>query len=138
MASIRRTSRRHAERPIELSTLTGAQLELLKLVRRRPGVSIADAAQELRLASNTVSTLVRQLTEEGMMLRRVHGSDRRVAQLELSADIRRKVDAWRDRRVLALGDAVGLLSRQDQRALVEAVPVLATLAERLEEQDAGE
>ncbi|HEY1635005.1 MAG TPA: winged helix-turn-helix transcriptional regulator, partial [Acidimicrobiales bacterium] len=62
IASIRRAGRRQAGRPVELSSLTGAQLELLRLVRRRPGVSIADAAQELRLAPNTVSTLVRQLT----------------------------------------------------------------------------
>jgi DNA-binding MarR family transcriptional regulator len=137
MASIRRAGRREAERPVELSTLTGAQLELLRLVRRRPGVSIADAAQDLRLAPNTVSTLVRQLTDEGMILRRVHGSDRRVARLELSADIRRKVDAWRDRRVVGLGDAVGRLPPEDQRSLIDAVPMLARLAEHLEEQGTG-
>ena len=122
---------------MELSSLTGGQLELLRLVRRRPGVSIADAAQELRLAPNTVSTLVRQLTKGGLMLRRVHGSDRRVAQLELSADIRRKVDAWRDRRVLALGDAIERLSPDDHRSVIDALPVLARLAEQLEDQGAG-
>jgi DNA-binding MarR family transcriptional regulator len=137
MASIRRAGRRHAGRPVELSSLTGAQLELLRLVRRRPGVSIAEAAQELRLAPNTVSTLVHQLTKGGLMLRGVHGSDRRVARLELSAHIRRKVDAWRDRRVLALGDAIERLSPQDRRSMVEALPVLARLAEHLEEQGAG-
>jgi DNA-binding MarR family transcriptional regulator len=137
MASIRRAGRRHAGRPLELSSLTGAQLELLRLVRRRPGVSIADAAQELRLAPNTVSTLVRQLTEGGMVFRRVCGTDRRVARLELSADIRRKVDAWRDQRVLALGDAIERLSSEDQRCMIEALRVLARLAEHLEEQVAG-
>jgi DNA-binding MarR family transcriptional regulator len=133
MASIRRAGRHHAGRPVELSSLTGAQLELLRLVRRRSGVSIADAAQELRLAPNTVSTLVRQLTEGGLMLRRVHGTDRRVARLELSADIRRKVDAWRDRRVLGLSEAIGRLSREDQGSVVAALPLLARLAEHLEE-----
>ncbi|HEY1634071.1 MAG TPA: MarR family transcriptional regulator, partial [Acidimicrobiales bacterium] len=118
---------------VELSSLTGAQLELLRLVRRRPGVSIADAAQELRLAPNTVSTLVRQLTERGLMLRRVHDTDRRVARLELSADIRRKVDAWRDRRVVGLGESIGRLSPEDQRSMVAALPLLARLAEHLEE-----
>lgn len=133
IASIRRAGRRQAGRPVELSSLTGAQLELLRLVRRRPGVSIADAAQELRLAPNTVSTLVRQLTERGLMLRRVHDTDRRVARLELSADIRRKVDAWRDRRVVGLGESIGRLSPEDQRSMVAALPLLARLAEHLEE-----
>ena len=41
MASIRRSGRLLARRPVELSTLTGAQLELVRLVRRRPGVSVA-------------------------------------------------------------------------------------------------
>jgi DNA-binding MarR family transcriptional regulator len=133
LASIRRAGRRHAGRPVELSSLTGGQLELLRLVRRRPGVSIADAAQELRLAPNTVSTLVRQLTEGGLMIRRVHGADRRVARLELSADIRRKVDAWRDRRVVGLGEAIGRLSPEDEDSVVAALPLLARLAEHLEE-----
>jgi DNA-binding MarR family transcriptional regulator len=137
MASIRRSGRRHAGRPVELSSLTGAQLELARLVRRRPGVSIAEAAQELRLAPNTVSTLVGQLTEAGLLLRRVDESDRRVARLELSADIRRKIDAWRDRRVVALDAAIGGLSRRDQRGLVDAVPTLARLAEQLEAHGAG-
>jgi DNA-binding MarR family transcriptional regulator len=133
IASIRRAGRRQAGRPVELSSLTGAQLELLRLVRRRPGVSIADAAQELRLAPNTVSTLVRHLTEGGLLLRRVHGTDRRVARLELSVDIRRKVDAWRDRRVVGLGEAIGRLSPDDQRSVGAALPLLARLAEHLED-----
>jgi DNA-binding CsgD family transcriptional regulator len=53
-ARIRRAGRRYSGRPVELSLLTGAQLELVRLVRRRPGLSVADAAQELGLAANTV------------------------------------------------------------------------------------
>ena len=82
--SIRRTGRRIAGRPTEFASLTGAQLELVRLVRRRPGVSVAEAASELQLAPNTVSTLVRRLTETGIVVRTVDGVDRRVARLDLA------------------------------------------------------
>jgi DNA-binding MarR family transcriptional regulator len=130
--SIRRTGRRIAGRPAEFASLTGAQLELVRLVRQRPGVSVAEAARELRLAPNTVSTLVRQLTETGIVVRTVDGADRRVARLELAAELRRKVNTWRDRRVVALGGAIGELPAAQQRRLVEALPALAQLAKQFE------
>jgi DNA-binding MarR family transcriptional regulator len=135
MASIRRTSRRRAWRPAELFSLTWSQLELVRLVRRQPGVSVAEAASELRLAPNTVSTLVRQLTDLGLLSRCADASDRRVARLNLSADIRRKVDAWRDRRLEALTSAMGQLSVREKRCLEEAVKVLGCLAEYLDAEE---
>lgn len=134
VGAVRRTSRRHASRPVELSTLTGSQLELARLIRRRPGVSIAEAAQDLRLAPNTVSTLVRQLSERGLVVRQVDADDRRFARLELAADLRRKIDAWRDRRVVALGAAIGSLPAAERKQLVAALPLLARVAERLDEE----
>jgi DNA-binding MarR family transcriptional regulator len=131
-ARIRRAGRRHSGRPVELSLLTGAQLELVRLVRRRPGLSVADAAHELGLAANTVSTLVRQLTDAGLIVRQVDQSDRRIARLELSRAISSKVDAWRDRRVVALAEAIGHLSEDDQERLSEAAALLARVADRLE------
>jgi DNA-binding MarR family transcriptional regulator len=131
MASLRRTLRRRALRPTELFSLTGSQLELVRLVRRQPGVSVAEAASELRLAPNTVSTLVRQLSDLRLLSRSADASDRRVARLDLSTDIRRKVDAWRDRRVDALTSAMGQLSVREERCLEEAVKVLARLGAHL-------
>ena len=70
LSAVRRAVRRRADRPVELLALTGAQLELVRLLRREPGVSIADAAGRLRVAPNTVSTLVRQLADAGVLERR--------------------------------------------------------------------
>ncbi|MGH3003349.1 MAG: MarR family winged helix-turn-helix transcriptional regulator [Gaiellaceae bacterium] len=135
--SIRRTSRRRSTRPVELAALTGTQLELARLVRRRPGISVTDAARELRLAANTVSTLVRELTDRRIVVRRVDADDRRIARLKLSEDIRRKIDDWRDRRVVALGAAVEALPAADRRRLAGALPLLARLVEHLDEQEAS-
>jgi DNA-binding MarR family transcriptional regulator len=135
MASIRRSGRLLARRPVELSTLTGSQIDLVSLVRRRPGVSVAQAAEELQLAPNTVSTLVRQLTDERLLLRRVDPIDRRVARLELTAGMQRKVGAFLDRRLAMLGTAMNRLSTGDQRRLTDSLAALVRLAERLKEQE---
>jgi DNA-binding MarR family transcriptional regulator len=131
-ARIRRAGRRYSGRPVELSLLTGAQLELVRLVRRRPGVSVADAAQELGLAPNTVSTLVRALTDTGFLVRQVDPADRRIARLELSPAINSKVAAWRDRRVVALAEAIGELAADEQEQLAESLALLARVADQLE------
>lgn len=129
---IRRAARRRGRRPAELSQLTGSQLELVRLLRRRPGVSVADAAAELALAPNTVSTLVRQCAEAGLIVRRVDADDRRVARLELSPHISDTVHAWRDRRMLAVGEAIGALSEAERLRLAQALPLLARVADQLE------
>ncbi len=135
LATLRRAIRRRAARPESLSSLTGAQAELIRLLRRRPGTSIADAAAELGLAANTVSTLVRQLAEAGLVVRGVDGADRRVARLDLRPSVRRTVEAWRDRRLDALDDALAALPRTDRAALEAAVPVLLRLASSLDRQE---
>jgi DNA-binding MarR family transcriptional regulator len=131
-ASIRRSLRRQAGRPVEFGSLTGSQLELVRLVRRRPGISVADAAKELRLASNTVSTLVGQLIHAGLVVRHIDSSDRRIARLELAEEIRGKVTAWRDRRTVVFGDAIASLPPDDRLCLARALPLLARLADDLE------
>jgi len=119
MASIRRSGRLLAKRPIELSTLTSSQLDLIRVVLRRPGVSVTNAAEELRLAPNTVSTLVRQLTDEHLLTRRIDPQDRRVARLDLTPGMRRKVSAFQDRRVAMLVSAMEQMTASDRRCLAD-------------------
>ena len=138
LAAIRRAGRRHSARPVELSSLTGAQLELARLVHRQRGTSVAAAAEELRLAPNTVSTLVCELASAGLLTRRTDPADRRVAQLELSPSLDRKIGVWRDRRATSLATAIERLSEPDRRRLEAALPVLAHLADELDVVGAGQ
>lgn len=138
LSGIRRNARRHAARPAELAQLTDAQLELVRLVRRQRGVSVAEAAAALRLAPNTVSTLVRQLTEAGLLVRLTDSTDRRVARLRLAQDISNKVDAWRDRSAIAVSRALGKLSETDRRRVHDAIPALVRLAGALREEEGRE
>jgi DNA-binding MarR family transcriptional regulator len=133
MASLRRAIRRTARRPVELAGLTGAQLELVRLLRRHPGLSIAEAARELRVAPNTVSTLVRQLADAGLVTREVDVVDRRVARLHLDPAMQRKFEAWRDRRVESLERALSALSPLERKRVESAIPTLLRLGSELEE-----
>jgi DNA-binding MarR family transcriptional regulator len=131
-ARIRRVGRRRQGRPEELVRLAGAQLELVKLVRRSPGVSVAQAAAELGLAANTVSTLVRRLTDEGMLVRTSDPADRRIARLDLPEGLARRVGAYRDRRMVALAAAIGTLEPDEQATIAAATALLGRVADELE------
>jgi DNA-binding MarR family transcriptional regulator len=135
--SIKRAGR-VAGRPVELSQLTGSQLDLLRLVRRRPGVSVAEAAAELRLAANSVSTLVRQLVDAGLLVRSADPADRRIAQLRLAPNMQRKVDSFRDRRVALLARAISELTPADRGRVVGLAELLGTLAVRIPQLAAGD
>jgi DNA-binding MarR family transcriptional regulator len=119
--------------PGERRELTGAQMELLVLVRRRPDLPVADAAAALRLARNTVSTLVTQLDAAGLVERRTDPSDGRVVRLRLSPAAEERMAAWRARRVAAVQAALLRLDEADRRALRAAVPALERAAAVLED-----
>jgi DNA-binding MarR family transcriptional regulator len=136
MGAIRRSGRRHAGRPEELSQLTGSQLELVRLLRRRPGISVNQVAEELNLAPNTVSTLVRQLVDAEFVVRRCQEADRRVARLDLAEDLDRKMGAFLDRRMGLLVEAMRALPVHDQRRLRSTVGVLLKLQWKIERDGA--
>jgi DNA-binding MarR family transcriptional regulator len=135
MASIRRSGRTLADQPDQLSSLTNSQVDLVRLVLRQPGISVAQAAAGLRLAPNTVSTLVRQLTERGMLVRLVDPSDRRVARLELAARLSHQLADYRDRRVAMLAGVMHRLPDDEQDMLRRGLAVLETVAEELRSQE---
>jgi DNA-binding MarR family transcriptional regulator len=137
MASIRRSGRLLAGRPVELSTLTSSQIDLVRVVWRRPGLSVSEAAEELRLAPNTVSTLVRQLTDGHLLIRRVDPADRRVARLVLTPQMQRKVAAFRDRRVAMLSNAIGQMKPSMQRRLPGLIATLDQVAAMLQDEPSG-
>ena len=111
---------------------TTAQLELIRLVRRNPDLSVADSAAELGLAPNTVSTLVRQLADTGVLERVRDSTDGRVVRLRLTSDTRRRVEAWLDRRTAVTARVLAGLDPADRAALRRALPVLVTVAGALD------
>lgn len=135
VGGLQRGLRRAIGSPWPGGQLTGAQLELLRLVRREPGLSVRGAAARLRVRPNTVSTLVAQLGAAGLVQRERDPADRRIARLALTGDAQRWLDAWRDERADALMSALGRLDPPDRRALGAALGPLERLAAALDRGD---
>ena len=131
VGQLRRQGRRLGGGPFPDGALSGAQVELVRLVRRRPGLSVAEAAAELALAPNTVSTLVGQLVGADVLTRVSDPKDRRVARLMLTTPVRQRVERWRDQRALTAAGAIADLQASQRADLERAVPIIARLAAAL-------
>lgn len=132
---LRRTTRRAVRQAWQQEPLPLAQSELLRLTARMPGITVADAAQELHLAPNTVSTLVGQLVRAGLLRRGRSSADGRTALLNVTARASKRLEEWRDLRADLAGQALARLSAADQRALTAAVPAMLHLAEEMQAID---
>ncbi len=137
LAGIQRLVRRRVRRDLRGPRLRGAQIELLGLVADRPDIGVSAAARELYLAGNSVSTLVNQLTGDGLLSRTTDPGDRRSARLRLTTEGRARLTDWRGRRGEIVAAQVALLPDDDQAALRAALPALRLLAQRLHEDVDG-
>jgi DNA-binding MarR family transcriptional regulator len=132
VSSLRRATRRAARRSWQTEPLPPAQSELLRLAAAMPGLTVAQAAQELRLAPNTVSTLIGKLVEQGLLKRIPSTSDGRSVLLEATPKARSRMAEWRDLRADLAGRALAGLTRQERASLAAAIPALRHLTERME------
>jgi DNA-binding MarR family transcriptional regulator len=98
---------------------------------------VTEAAEALALAPNTVSTLVGQLTDAGLLRREPDRDDRRVARLHVTEAARHRIEAWRDQRIELTARAVCRLAPADRDALAAAVPALTRLVGALQELEAA-
>lgn len=127
LTRLRRVLRRAVQHDWPYEPLPRTQIELLHPVAERPGSGVAEAAGELRLAANTVSTLVNELRSRGLLVRESDAADRRVARLSLSTAGEARLAAWRDRRAELLAAAFGDLSADERAALATGLPALERL-----------
>jgi DNA-binding MarR family transcriptional regulator len=132
---VHRMARRAVRQAWQQDPLPPAQSELLRLAASMPGITVADAAQELRLAPNTVSTLVGKLTAAGLLTRSRDSQDARVALLTITDAAGQRFTQWRDLRSDLAERALARLSAADRRALAAALPALLRLAEGMETRD---
>jgi len=129
--AIRRVARRAVRSSANAGALPPARSELLRLTARRPGISVAEAAQELRLAPNSVSTMVSQLTADGLLTRGRVAADGRAVRLTVTDAGAARVGQWRDIRAELAGRALERLPAADRRAIVAAIPALSRLAQQM-------
>ena len=134
LIGIPRLIRRRLRQDLTGPRLRGAQVELLRLVRGRPGIGVAAAAKELHLAGNSVSTLVNQLAADGLLVREADPQDRRAVRLTVTGAAAERMAGWDAEREDLVSRQVAALSAQDRAALSAALPALRGLAEGLHKE----
>ena len=129
----RRQLRRSTGGGFDRTGLTQSQAELLRLVGRRPDISVREAAAELGLAANTASTLVSRLAAHDLLTRTVDSTDRRVGRLRLTDAAQEVADRSRRARRTALAGALEALEDTQIDDLTKGLAVIAELTRLLQE-----
>lgn len=114
--------------------LSESQAELLRLVSRRPGVSVSVAAAELGLVPNTASTLVSKLCCAGLLERTADTADRRVSRLRLTESAQHVMDATAATRRAVLIDLLDELDDHQIGVLAKGLEVLDGITRKLQER----
>jgi DNA-binding MarR family transcriptional regulator len=135
MAVLRRQVRRALRSRGIGPQLRGAQLELLRVAHEQPGIGVAAAARELHLAANSVSTLVNQLSDAGLLVREPDPHDRRAIRLHATEVAVKLMRDWRQARAELVGAGVAALDPADRQAVAAALPALRLLIAHLDRRD---
>jgi DNA-binding MarR family transcriptional regulator len=130
-SGIQRAARRRIRRDLGMEPLSGAQVELLRLVIEHPGIGVSGAARELHLAGNSVSTLVNHLVSAHYITRETDPADRRAVRLTATGHGVDRLERWADRRAQLFGEQLALMAPADRELLEAALPALVRLADGL-------
>jgi DNA-binding MarR family transcriptional regulator len=120
---------------MDIEALPDAQAELVVVVHATPGIRVNDAATQLGVAGNTVSTLVSRLVSAGILERTADPSDGRGGCLTLTAAGQARVTGWRTHRAAIIEEALSKLDVADGAAIEAALPALWRLSRLLEALD---
>jgi DNA-binding MarR family transcriptional regulator len=128
LARIGRGLRYRTRAARETLDITHSEGELLRLLDRRPGMRVHDAALELGVASNSVSTLVKQLNRNQLLERTTDPADGRAACLRLTPLAAEWVAQVGNAREEAIDRALASLATEDREVLEAAIPAMKRLA----------
>jgi DNA-binding MarR family transcriptional regulator len=132
VARLRRAMRRAWRVADAGNPLSVAQLELLTSLGENPGARPGQVARALRLAPNSVTTLVNGLRSRGLVTSADGVGDRRAVHLTLTAAGEEAVRGWQATNAGILRDALRDLTDESRRALADLLPVLGDLVEAIE------
>jgi DNA-binding MarR family transcriptional regulator len=134
---LRRALRASIRTDYPWETLPMAQVELLQVLAEHSPARIGDLAARQRLATSTVSGLIGQMINAGLVARAVDPDDRRASAVTLTTAGHAQLAAWTRAHERRLDAALGALDEADRSVVRAALPALFRLAEHLGEGDAG-
>lgn len=132
VARLRRAMRRAWRAADSGNPLSVAQLELLTSLGENPGARPGQVARALRLAPNSVTTLVNGLQARGLVMRADGVGDRRTVRLTLTAAGEEAVRRWQQLNAAILRDATRDLPPATRDALGALLPALRELVEAID------
>ena len=118
---------RELRKETEQLGITARQATLLWLVKRNPGLSLAELAAEEGISPPAMSGHVDRLERIGLIERLRSSEDRRRVGLRLTDDGLKLMRRVRARRTTWLADRLGALDDSDLEAVAAAVPALSRL-----------
>lgn len=123
------------EAEIDLEPLPPSELEVMRLLVRRPGLSVGDVARELGLRPSNASAAIRGLLARGLLQRRADARDARISRLaptRRAQEVRRRREAaWGE----LLRERLRRLPPDDVSRLLASVDALKALAAGLSTGD---
>jgi DNA-binding MarR family transcriptional regulator len=118
---------RELRKETEQLGITTRQATLLWLVKRNPGLSLAELAAEEGISPPAMSGHVDRLERAGLIERIRSSEDRRRVGLRLTDEGARLLRRVRARRTTWLTDRLGSLEPAELEAIEVAIPALASL-----------
>lgn len=118
---------RELRKETEQLGITARQATLLWLVRRSPGLALAELAAEEGISPPALSGHVDRLERAGLIERVRSTDDRRRVGLRLTEEGARLLRRVRARRTTWLADRLGILEPTELEAIEAAVPALQRL-----------
>ena len=120
---------RELRKETEQLGITARQVTFLWLVKRSPGLSLAELAAEEGISPPAMSGHVDRLERAGLLDRVRSDDDRRRVGLRLTDDGHRLLRRVRARRTTWLANRLGRLDSADLEAIAFAIPALTRLLE---------
>ncbi len=120
---------RELRKETEQLGITARQATFLWLVKRSPGLSLAELAAEEGISPPAMSGHVDRLERAGLLERERSSGDRRRVGLKLTEDGQRLLRRIRARRTTWLADRLRTLESGELAAIEAAVPALLRLVE---------
>jgi DNA-binding MarR family transcriptional regulator len=131
---LRRVLRSSIRADYPWESLPMAQIELLQTLAERDGARIGELAALLRLAPNSVSTLVVQLTDAGLVRRGTDPADRRAARVSITDSGRERLDGWERAHERRISAALSALTPDERDRVAAALPALNALVNALDDR----
>ena len=126
-----RTIDAQAEQDPALDSLPRSELEIMRLLVRRPGLTVGEVARELGLQRTNASTGIRALVRRGLLSSERDPLDGRVSRLEPTPLAIRHRDLRERAWAAALKQRLGALAEEERARIMACAEPLQALAAAL-------